>query len=75
MLGIPASSRTIPPFDAATVALAKTAAALTQSGSLVSVAGGGDTGLGGVEQTLAHPCLGCPLKHVAVSRCHFISKC
>jgi phosphoglycerate kinase len=33
----------IPPFDAATVALAKTAAALTQSGSLVSVAGGGDT--------------------------------
>jgi phosphoglycerate kinase len=33
----------IPPFDTATVALAKTAAALTQSGSLVSVAGGGDT--------------------------------
>ncbi|WP_404714379.1 phosphoglycerate kinase [Sphingomonas sp. MMS24-J13] len=32
-----------PPFDAATVALAKTAAALTQSGTLVSVAGGGDT--------------------------------
>jgi phosphoglycerate kinase len=32
-----------PPFDQATVALAKTAAALTQSGSLVSVAGGGDT--------------------------------
>jgi phosphoglycerate kinase len=32
-----------PPFDTATVALAKTAAALTQSGSLVSVAGGGDT--------------------------------
>jgi len=31
------------PFDAATVALAKTAAALTQEGSLVSVAGGGDT--------------------------------
>jgi phosphoglycerate kinase len=31
------------PFDAATVALARTAAALTQSGSLVSVAGGGDT--------------------------------
>lgn len=31
------------PFDAATVALAKTAAALTVSGSLVSVAGGGDT--------------------------------
>jgi phosphoglycerate kinase len=32
-----------PPFDAATVALAKTAAALTQDGSLTSVAGGGDT--------------------------------
>jgi phosphoglycerate kinase len=32
-----------PPFDAATVALAQTAAALTQCGSLVSVAGGGDT--------------------------------
>jgi phosphoglycerate kinase len=32
-----------PPFDDATVALAKTAAALTKEGSLVSVAGGGDT--------------------------------
>lgn len=32
-----------PPFDAATVALARTAAALTQGGALVSVAGGGDT--------------------------------
>ncbi len=32
-----------PPFDEATVALAKTAAALTEGGSLVSVAGGGDT--------------------------------
>ncbi|WP_235530523.1 phosphoglycerate kinase, partial [Sphingomonas sp. Leaf62] len=32
-----------PPFDVATVALAKTAAALTADGSLVSVAGGGDT--------------------------------
>ena len=32
-----------PPFDAATVAVAKTAAALTTDGSLVSVAGGGDT--------------------------------
>ena len=31
------------PFDAATVALAKNAAALTQEGSLTSVAGGGDT--------------------------------
>ena len=32
-----------PPFDAATVQLARTAAALTKEGSLVSVAGGGDT--------------------------------
>ncbi|WP_156679240.1 phosphoglycerate kinase [Sphingomonas profundi] len=32
-----------PPFDTATVSLAKTAAALTTGGSLVSVAGGGDT--------------------------------
>ena len=32
-----------PPFDTATVALAKTAAALTRDGTLVSVAGGGDT--------------------------------
>jgi phosphoglycerate kinase len=32
-----------PPFDRATVQLAQTAAALTQSGQLVSVAGGGDT--------------------------------
>ena len=31
------------PFDTATVALARTAAALTQDGSLVSVGGGGDT--------------------------------
>ena len=33
----------IPPFDTATVALAKSAAALTREGALVSVAGGGDT--------------------------------
>lgn len=32
-----------PPFDRATVALAKTAAALTKEGQLLSVAGGGDT--------------------------------
>jgi phosphoglycerate kinase len=32
-----------PPFDVATVSLARTAAALTGDGSLVSVAGGGDT--------------------------------
>ncbi|RMF10968.1 MAG: phosphoglycerate kinase [Alphaproteobacteria bacterium] len=33
----------IEPFDAGTVALAREAAALTESGSLLSVAGGGDT--------------------------------
>jgi phosphoglycerate kinase len=33
----------IEPFDNATVSLARTAAALTQDGSLTSVAGGGDT--------------------------------
>ena len=33
----------VPPFDEATVALARTAAALTKESSLVSVAGGGDT--------------------------------
>ncbi|MET0240381.1 MAG: phosphoglycerate kinase [Sphingobium sp.] len=33
----------IPPFDMATVSLARTAAALTKEGALVSVAGGGDT--------------------------------
>ena len=32
-----------PPFDTATVALAKSAAALTSEGALISVAGGGDT--------------------------------
>ena len=32
-----------PPFEAATVALARTAAALTREGTLISVAGGGDT--------------------------------
>ncbi|NIJ20089.1 phosphoglycerate kinase [Sphingomonas naasensis] len=32
-----------PPFDTATISLARTAAALTKEGSLVSVAGGGDT--------------------------------
>ena len=32
-----------PPFDAGTVALAKAAAARTQAGDLISVAGGGDT--------------------------------
>lgn len=32
-----------PPFEESTVALARTAAALTQDGSLISVAGGGDT--------------------------------
>ena len=39
----PVGAFEVPPFDAATVALAKIAAALTKEGSLVSVAGGGDT--------------------------------
>ena len=39
----PVGAFEVPPFDKATVALAKTAAALTKEGSLVSVAGGGDT--------------------------------
>lgn len=33
----------LPPFHEATVSLARHAAALTQEGSLISVAGGGDT--------------------------------
>ena len=33
----------IPPFDAATVAAARTAAALAKAGTLTAVAGGGDT--------------------------------
>jgi phosphoglycerate kinase len=33
----------VSPFDEATVALARTAAAQTKEGSLISVAGGGDT--------------------------------
>ena len=45
-----------PPFDTATLALARTVAALTQAGQLVSVAGGGDTvaalNAGGVAEDL-----------------------
>ena len=45
-----------PPFDTATMALARTVAALTQAGQLVSVAGGGDTvaalNAGGVAEDL-----------------------
>jgi phosphoglycerate kinase len=33
----------MPPFDAGTVAVARNVAALTESGTLLSVAGGGDT--------------------------------
>jgi phosphoglycerate kinase len=33
----------VPPFDAATIAAAKRAAALAKAGKLVAVAGGGDT--------------------------------
>jgi phosphoglycerate kinase len=43
-----------PPFDTATVALARTAAALTQEGSLVSVAGGGDTAAALNQAGVAH---------------------
>ena len=39
----PLGAFVVTPFDEATVALAKTAAALTKEGSLVSVVGGGDT--------------------------------
>ena len=35
--------RTSPPFDAATLAIARHAAARTAAGKLLSVAGGGDT--------------------------------
>ena len=45
MIGIPnlSSAFEIEPFNAATDAAALKAAALTKSGALVSVAGGGDT--------------------------------
>ena len=47
-----------PPFDRGTVALAKTVAALTQAGKLLSVAGGGDTvaalAAAGVEDRLSY---------------------
>jgi phosphoglycerate kinase len=47
-----------PPFDRATVALAKAAAELTQAGKLLSVAGGGDTvaalAAAGVEDKLTY---------------------
>lgn len=39
----PVGAFEIPPYDAATVAIARDAAALTQAGKLLSVAGGGDT--------------------------------
>jgi len=41
------------PFDTATVALARTAAALTLEGSLISVAGGGDTAAALVQAGVA----------------------
>jgi phosphoglycerate kinase len=48
----------IPPFDAGTVALAKSAAELTQAGKLLSVAGGGDTvaalAAAGVEEKFSY---------------------
>jgi len=39
----PVGAFELPPFDAATVAIARHAAALTKAGRLVSIAGGGDT--------------------------------
>jgi phosphoglycerate kinase len=54
----PVGAFEIPPFDRATVALAKTVAALTASGKLLSVAGGGDTvaalAAAGVEDQLSY---------------------
>ncbi len=47
-----------PPFDQATVAVAKKVAALTRAGSLLSVAGGGDTvaalAVAGVTEELSY---------------------
>jgi len=39
----PVGAFELPPFDAATVAIAKHASALTKAGRLISIAGGGDT--------------------------------
>lgn len=50
------------PFDAATVALARTAAALTREGSLVSVAGGGDT-----VAALNHACVAGDFSYVSTA--------
>src|SRR3546814_16800758 len=47
-----------PPFDAATVALAKPAAALTEGGTLVSLAGGGVTEPGVKQEGGARGCNG-----------------
>ena len=48
----------IPPFDAATVALSKAAAAATRDGTMITVAGGGDSvaafGHAGVEQDFSY---------------------
>src|SRR5258708_15871647 len=56
-----------PPFDTATVALAKTAAALTQDGSLVSVAGGGDT-----IAALNHARVASDFTFISTARCAFL---
>ena len=54
----PVGAFEIPPFDRATVALAKKVAELTQAGKLLSVAGGGDTvaalAAAGVEDKLTY---------------------
>jgi phosphoglycerate kinase len=51
-----------PPFDAGTTALAKRIAALTQAGTLLSVAGGGDT-----VAALAHAGVGDQLSYVSTA--------
>lgn len=50
------------PFDTATVAVAKAAAALTRSGKLVSVAGGGDT-----VSALNHAGVGADLSYISTA--------
>ncbi|MDQ0503294.1 phosphoglycerate kinase [Xanthobacter agilis] len=52
----------LPPFDAATVAVAKEVAALTKAGRLLSVAGGGDT-----VAALNHAKAGCDFSYVSTA--------
>ncbi len=52
----------IPPFDAGTVAIARAAARLTKAGSLLSVAGGGDT-----VSALNHACVSQELTYLSTA--------